>query len=65
MMERIARKDNYLWSSDAKISSQKRTISLFVELCAARLQDTNYLKHVKAVGLCPHIAQPLDQGTIR
>jgi hypothetical protein len=55
VVERIARNDNGLWKLDAKISSQKRKISLFVDLCAG-LQDINYLKHVKAVSSPPPTA---------
>jgi hypothetical protein len=68
VVETIARNDNDLWALGAKISSQKRKISLVVDLCAAHLQDTNYLKHVKAVSFppnCSHILKSLDQGTIR
>jgi hypothetical protein len=56
--------NDYLRALDAKMSSQNRKVLLFLDQCAARPQDTSYLKNVKVVFFhpnCTSILQPLDQ----
>jgi hypothetical protein len=45
---------DYLRALDAKMSSQNRKILLFLDQCAAHLQDTSFLKNVKVMFFPPN-----------
>jgi hypothetical protein len=53
MMERIGEMIMIYGHQMQKLAPKRERFHFFVDLCAARLQDTNYLKHVKAVFFSP------------